>query len=158
MWLRRVKACSKYERRELRLHSQEKSRLLARLASYWKTANPTLVSVTVEFLLTHKEEEISGFFRDYLDSQDENIREKVLVYYAKNYSKDELKEALAIYTARPVYFYNVVCWLDRIVYAVSPLKEMFLRELESKFWIDLGIFGKSEAFDSIVTTSRAQWW
>lgn len=120
-----------------------------------ETGNSTLVSVTVEFLLNHREEEISGFLRDYLDSRDENIREKVLVYYAKNYSKDKLDEALVTYQARPRYYYNVVCWLDRIVYAPSPLKEMFLRDLESKLWIDLGIFGKSEAFDTFVPTSVA---
>ena len=31
---------------------------------------------------------------------------------------------------KETYFYNVVYWLDKILYAPSPLRELFLRELE----------------------------
>jgi HEAT repeat protein len=109
-----------------------------------ETGKATLISVTIEFLLNYNRGlEISEFLRAYLDSQDDSIRQKVLYYFAKNYSESELEQLLEIYRSRPVYYYSVVCWLDRIIYAHSSLKNMFLRELEANLKLDLGIFAIS---------------
>ena len=36
------------------------------------------------------------------------------------------------YPTRSTYYYDVVTWLDRLLYSPSPLKELFARELEER--------------------------
>ena len=43
-----------------------------------------------------------------------------------------LQQMLDRYVGALPYFYNVVVWLDRIVYSPEPLRALFLQELQSK--------------------------
>jgi hypothetical protein len=39
---------------------------------------------------------------------------------------------LESYLEKETYYYNVLTWLDRLLYSPSPLREMFVRELEKE--------------------------
>jgi len=55
--------------------------------------------------------------------QDESfrIREEALSYLIKHQTLDDLEVLLERYLENSRYYYNVVCWLDRILYAPDPL-------------------------------------
>jgi hypothetical protein len=66
-----------------------------------------------------------------LGNVDSEIRIKALSYLIKTLNSEELEELLVEYANKPLHYYNVVVWLDRILYAPPPLKQTFLADLES---------------------------
>ena len=46
----------------------------------------------------------------------------------------ELRALLEQCVRRESYYYNIVAWLDRLLYAPSLLREMYLRELQEKMF------------------------
>jgi len=57
------------------------------------------------------------------------VRRKSVGFFADSYEKDDLEKLLDRYITQPTYYYDVVCWLDRILYAPAQLKAMFIRQL-----------------------------
>lgn len=68
-----------------------------------------------------------------LKNENENIRAMVLYYLANRSQKEYLEDLLSRYIGQPIYYYNVVCWLDRILYAKQPIKDVFINKLKQKF-------------------------
>ena len=52
---------------------------------------------------------------------------RILVKTAKT---EDLESLLRAYMAQPTYYYNVVCWLDRVLFSPSPFREAYVGELE----------------------------
>lgn len=67
-----------------------------------------------------------------LESSDTNKRRKVLAHLVKILSDEQLGDLLARYLERDYYYFQVVCWLDRVLYSPEPLREMFMKSLESE--------------------------
>jgi len=40
-----------------------------------------------------------------------------------------VEELLDEYLAKPTYYYNVVCWIDRVLYAPQLMRREFTRKL-----------------------------
>ena len=51
---------------------------------------------------------------------------------AFNRDKNKLERFLNDYVQNETYYYNVVCWLDRILYAPRSFKIMFRKQLAEK--------------------------
>lgn len=66
-----------------------------------------------------------------LNKDVEDLRIVALAYVVSTRSEDQLVELLNRYQAQSSYYFNVVCWLDRVLYAPPPLKEAFRRSLEA---------------------------
>jgi HEAT repeat protein len=73
--------------------------------------------------------EVSVYFRGLLNDESESKRAQAVRYLSKKLGTAELEELLNEYPGNETYYYNVVTWLDRILYAPSSLKEMFTRDL-----------------------------
>jgi hypothetical protein len=59
----------------------------------------------------------------------DTVRLRVLAYFIEKYSVEELERLLERYFQRysngETYYYDVVCWLDRVLYAPTRLKETY---------------------------------
>lgn len=97
-----------------------------------ETEDPILVGLTVKSIWDEEFLDVAGVLEPLLTSKNDSTRIKVLAYFVKKYSEEELNSLLSVYLEGSKYYYNVVCWLDRVLYAPPPLKEMFVRELEAK--------------------------
>jgi hypothetical protein len=67
-----------------------------------------------------------------LIDKDEKNRVRGIHYLSARLPREELEEILGEYLERETYYYNVVTWLDRLLYSPPPLKHMFAKELEEK--------------------------
>lgn len=65
-------------------------------------------------------------------SDKDEIRSMAVAYFALTLHKPKLSKFLDTYLSKGGYYYNVVCWIDRILYAPGSYKKMFYRELSSK--------------------------
>jgi len=76
----------------------------------------------------------SGRIHSLLHSEKDQIREMAAAYImeAFNRDKNKLERFLNEYVQSETYYYNVVCWLDRILYAPRSFKMMFRKQLAEK--------------------------
>jgi hypothetical protein len=77
---------------------------------------------------------VSEFAEPLLREESDIVRRKVMALLAKKLTTEELEGMLGQYTSQ-LYYYDVVCWLDKILYAPEPLKEAFVRQLEEELLI-----------------------
>lgn len=97
-----------------------------------ETEDQILVGLAVKSLLEEDSAEVLQLLEPLLVSKNDITRPKVLVYFVKKCPEEELKQLLSRYIKRPNYYYNIICWLDRVLYAPPPLKQMYMQELEAK--------------------------
>ena len=103
-----------------------------------ETGDNILVGIAIGRLL--EEGDIAAtakFLEPFLDDEKDKVRIRALAYFTKKYGTEELEQLLQRYTSRSRYYYDIVCWLDRIVYAPSRLKEMYKRRLEGEIILAL---------------------
>jgi hypothetical protein len=90
-----------------------------------------LVSAVAGYLTDEQDAAaMSAFFESLLREESDIVRRKVVAFFAKKFTEEELQELLGRYTSRLPYYYDVVCWLDKILYAPAQLKGTFARQLE----------------------------
>ncbi|HUV97959.1 MAG TPA: DUF4062 domain-containing protein [Candidatus Paceibacterota bacterium] len=76
----------------------------------------------------------SGRIHSLLHSKKDQIREMAAAYIMEAFNRDKkkLERFLNDYVQSETYYYNVVCWLDRILYAPRIFKMMFRKQLAEK--------------------------
>ena len=92
-----------------------------------------LMKLAVNALLDEDPEKVGLLLEPLLDRKDDNIRLVALTYFLRRYSDEQLEQLLHQYLDKPSYYYNIVCWLDRILFAPPPLKDHFRRELANRY-------------------------
>lgn len=92
-----------------------------------------LIRVTLRSLLDDRSEEVRNAANDLLRSDNSDVREAALTYFAINSSMEQLHELLDEYVSNGYYYYNVVTWLDRLLYAPEPHGRALRTELFSWF-------------------------
>ncbi len=65
-------------------------------------------------------------------SNNSEIREICISYLIKNLEEEKLLSLLDRHLNEKTYYYNVVCWLDKCLYAPPKLKEVFFKEITGK--------------------------
>lgn len=71
--------------------------------------------------------------RGLLYSDRGDLRIKGLAFLARTRSRQELVDLLSGYpTGSGKYYYDVVCWLDRVLFSPEPLRDEYMRRLRSK--------------------------
>lgn len=78
--------------------------------------------------LTEAAQQIRNVANQLLRHENPSIRKAALGYLATHLDENELAELLTSYQ-QGRYFYNVVCWTDRILFAPPRLREPFRKEL-----------------------------
>ncbi len=76
--------------------------------------------------------EASQLLEDFLVDSDDRIRLLAVSVLRARYHPMSLADLLSRYAKRSTYFYNVVVWLDRIIYAPSPLRSYYENEMRNK--------------------------
>ena len=79
---------------------------------------------------------VRSYFRGLLNDEEEGKRAFGIWYLSKVMTRGELESLLNEYMGKESYYYNVVTWLDRFLYAPPEFREMFRRDLQ----------GEAEAF------------
>jgi HEAT repeat protein len=86
----------------------------------------------VRWLVTQDSNEVKEYFRGLLNDEAASNRVQGIQYLSKRLTADELKQLLDEYPGKGTYYYDVVTWLDRLLYAPQCLKEMFIRDLDQE--------------------------
>lgn len=104
-------------------------------AKFFAKGDEILVSVTVAELIAHGDKTAVGeFLVPYLYSDKDNIRTRVVAFFISSYDRQDLEDLLAQYTSKEVYYYDVVCCFDRILYAPPRLRRFYQKTVEDGFW------------------------
>jgi hypothetical protein len=101
-----------------------------------QTSRPEVTKVVFDWMYLQDSPDVRDLFVELLDGEDEARRIRALYYFFSRLQRDELEALLEKYVGKDVYYYNVVAWLDRILYSPSPLREMFVKELEEEAELD----------------------
>lgn len=94
------------------------------------SASAKLVQAGFGWLYDHASPEVNTFFEELLDDEKDKNRLRSVYYFSKSLKDEELAQILKVQFDNGTYYYNVVTWLDRLLYAPAPLKEFFVRELK----------------------------
>jgi hypothetical protein len=73
--------------------------------------------------------DVKTLFEGFLLDENEKKRQMAVSVLSKTCTAEELVRVLERYLEGGRYFYNVVCWLDRLLYAPEPMKRLYLSEL-----------------------------
>ena len=84
------------------------------------------------WLVRRDSPQIREYFRSSLNDESESNRLRGVYYNSTKLNHGELETLLSEYLENARYYYNVVTWLDRILYSPPTLREMFIRELEKQ--------------------------
>jgi hypothetical protein len=99
------------------------------------TGDEILVSVTVAELIAHKEKEATGdLLTRYLYDEKDKVRTRVMAFFVFRYDDQELEDLLARYTSEAVYYYDVVCCFDRVLYAPPHIRSFYRETIEDSFY------------------------
>ncbi|MFX0201269.1 MAG: DUF4062 domain-containing protein [Candidatus Hodarchaeota archaeon] len=95
------------------------------------SGDEALVRICLNKSLTDGEPLGNSRIHELLHNKTAKIREMAVAYImeAFNRNKNKLERFLNDYLKSETYYYNVVCWLDRILYAPRSFKIMFRKKL-----------------------------
>jgi hypothetical protein len=97
-----------------------------------KNSDSEVVRIAFGWLFAQDSQDVKDFFLGLLHDENDTNRVRALHYFSRWVTRSELEEFLEIYITGETYYYDVVTWLDRLVYSPSPLREMFVRDLKQQ--------------------------
>lgn len=112
----------------LKIQATPDSSLIVRMIN---SKQHDMVSFTINHLLNCNID-VDSLLYKFLFNEKDYLRLQVLAYYVKKLTEDELKLFLIEYIDSGNYYYNVVCWLDRILYSPELLKQKYKKLLLKK--------------------------
>lgn len=96
------------------------------------SGSPGLAKTGYTWILAQDQIDALEFFKKMLSDNKEAVRLRAVHYISTRLQNAELEAILDEYLSRETYYYNVVAWLDRLLYSPSSLREAFARELGDK--------------------------
>jgi len=78
------------------------------------------------------DEDALPFLEEVLSHEDADLRVAAVGQIRKRVDNERLAALLRTYTELGTYYYNVVVWLDRLIYAPAPISSYYETELERK--------------------------
>lgn len=106
--------------------SREPERLALQLA---RSRDQQMRRTALRWLVTQDSNKVREYFRGLLGDDSDSVRGLAVWYLVSRLTRDEMEELLREYNGRETYYYNVVAWLDRLLYAPRQLREMFVERL-----------------------------
>jgi hypothetical protein len=95
-----------------------------------KNQSDKLVQAGFKWLYSQGSKEVENFFKALLNSESDVNRVRSVYYFSKHLRRKALAHLLEDQFEKTPCYYNVVTWLDRLLYAPRPLKRSFSGELE----------------------------
>jgi hypothetical protein len=99
--------------------------------TFLESDDPAFVAPALRALTGHAASEVVPFVEPLLRSKRDDVRVLAVALLAEKLSRDDL-ESLIVKYRQGSYYYNVGCWLDRVLYAPTPFREVFRRRLAAK--------------------------
>ena len=96
-----------------------------------KSKKVELVKLAIRKLITFDSKEVWPKIKYRLYDENDNIRSLICAYAIKKLSRQDLAKLLDVYLSEERYFYSVVYFLDRVLYAKGPLRNLFVKEIAS---------------------------
>jgi hypothetical protein len=94
--------------------------------------SPMLVHIGYEWLYKNGSSEVDKYFEKLMESESDRDRVRAVYYLCRNRGRGDLESILRAQLNRETYYYNVVTWLDRLLYSPSPVREFMTRDLEKQ--------------------------
>jgi hypothetical protein len=95
-----------------------------------KSRNKKLIQAGFKALYSQNSQEARTFFEDLLNSESDLDRVRSVFYFSKKLKKKTLTKLLEEQFEKTTYYYNVVTWLDRLLYSPLQIRKFFIEELE----------------------------
>jgi len=96
--------------------------------SFLQIGDEHLINLALKSLKNEPIENTKSIVQNLLQNSNESIRKHAVFYLIDKLSKEELEKILTDYP-KNYYYYNVMCWLDRMLYAPSSLNSIFRKDL-----------------------------
>jgi len=113
----------------------------------FETGDKTLGVLAVESILGEDSNENRQYMEGQLRNEKEALRLLALAYFGRLYTdQKQFEELLTRYIQSPPYYYNVVVWLDRLLYAPDPFRTAYKDQLDSQLKVTSFISGFSRLF------------
>jgi HEAT repeat protein len=115
----------------------ESSVLALRLASDYEeaviplleTEDKELVNQVIKHIWNDDLRKARPVLEPLLNSKEDEIRKETLSYFVNKLSRQKLERMLNQYLERTTYYYNIIHWLDKAVYAPRIVRSSFLQNL-----------------------------
>lgn len=91
-----------------------------------------LVKAAFGWLYAQESLDVSAYFEELLSDDSGANRERAVYYFSSHPQLADLKVLLETQLQKDSYYYNVIAWLDRLVYSPVPVKKMFTKELQKQ--------------------------
>lgn len=101
-------------------------------AELLRSDSADLAKVAFSWMLHQDSYDFSDAFRDFLHDEDAGFRLRSLYWLSKRLEKADLEATLAAYVENGTYYYDIVTWLDRLLYAPRRLRDSFARKLQDE--------------------------
>lgn len=98
-------------------------------ADLLRSNSADLVDVAFSWMQRQNSHDFSEVFRDFLHDENGGLRLRSLAWLSKRLEKGDLENLLRAYVESGTYYYDVVTWLDRLLYATPRLRESFVQKL-----------------------------
>jgi HEAT repeat protein len=95
-----------------------------------RSTHERAVREAFDWLYGQDSAEVMDLFAELLESESATDREKALYFFSKRLDEKSLSALLEGQFDKGTYYYNVVTWLDRLLYAPEPLPDFSRRQLE----------------------------
>jgi len=99
------------------------------IAELVKEQETSIVGHAIDALAGDTSTEAKDLLTGLLNAPNPAIRKRALLYFVTTCEDAELEQILKDYT-NGSYYYNVVCWLDRCLYAPEPLRSVYRNRLK----------------------------
>jgi gas vesicle protein len=93
--------------------------------------SPDIFELGINSLTEVGDAERKSILEKVLFDNDALKRKRAVALLAETCTREELQQLLEKYIERNRYFYNVVCWLDRHLFAAEPLRQIYAEQLRS---------------------------
>jgi HEAT repeat protein len=109
-----------------------------------ETRDEVLVSVAVSELIGNDDRDAaSALLEPYLKDESAGVRTKTLAFFISRFTHEELEHLLSRYISEGMYYYDVVCGLDGVLYAPASVAEYVrseaVGELQRCMWTGQGV-------------------
>jgi HEAT repeat protein len=95
-----------------------------------RSTHQSAVQEGFDWLYGQDSAEAMDLFAELLESENATERERAVYFFSKWLDRESLADLLEGQFEKETYYYNVVTWLDRLLYAPKPLPDFFRRQLE----------------------------
>ena len=118
----------KYGELAIKFDRKEKKSVISK---YLETEDEVLIKISLKYLLACMNKKHVDRIKKLLLSENDDIRLYALSYLVQVLNMKEMKKLLSNYLGDGArYFYNIVCWLDRILYSPARVKKHYREQLK----------------------------